>query len=106
MNIKNIILKKKEIDIKEIIPKPNMRIDFHREDKMPEVATKKNFDCIIELSSSITDKDNKDSVLIKMVVSYIIFVELDEKEKYSRQLSNLLKEANYPPIPITIKAKE
>ena len=97
-----------------------MHIDFHREDYMPEADIENHFDCVIELSLSIKDGEKKD-ILVEMVVSFVVFVELEEKEKYSRQLSNkvynaieilyqktvndLLKEANYPPVPITIQTK-
>ncbi len=120
MKIRNILLKKKIINIKEIKSRPNMHIDFHREDYMPEGPIERHFDCVIELSLSIKDSKKKDT-LIEMVVSFVVLVELEEKERYSKQLSgniynsietlyqktinDLLKEANYPPIPITIQVK-
>lgn len=119
MNIKNVLLKKKLIEIKEIMPRTNMHIDFHRENYMPDSINGKRFDCIIELSLSIKDRENKDKNLVEIIISFVIVVELEEKEKYSKRLSNniynsietlyqktvndLLKEANYPPIPITIQ---
>ena len=119
MNIKNVLLKKKLIEIKEMMPRTNMHIDFHRENFMPESINGKRFDCIIELSLSIKDRENKDQNLVEIIVSFVIVVELEKKEKYSKRLSDsiyisietlyqktindLLKEANYPPIPITIQ---
>ena len=110
------------IEVNEIIPRTNMHIDFHRENYMPKsIAGKNKFDCIIELSLSIKDNENKNDILAKIVVSFVIAVELGEKERYSMRLSDniynsietlyqktvndLLKEANYPPIPITIQIK-
>ncbi len=117
MTVNNVILKEKNIKISEVLPTtPKMHVEMHRNNEMPTEVNDKIFNCIITLEVKLLDENEKELVYVKL--SYLIIALLQD-EKYSQDMSNkifdhlfsmyiksvndLLRESNYPPLPLNIK---
>jgi hypothetical protein len=115
MIINNVILKEKSINVNEFLPVSKMHVNMHRNNIMPGSVNDNIFNCVIENEVSLVDENNKELVTIK--IAYLIVVELKD-EKYSQNLSeaiyaplksmymksinDLLRDSNYPPLPLKI----
>ena len=115
MKINNIILKEKTIKILNFPPASKMNIETSRNNEMPTEVTEDYFPCTISFEIKLTDSDKKELVYIK--ISNIVIVERNDedykqdiaekiftslKSMYLKIANDLLKEADYPPLPFNV----
>ena len=115
MKINNIILKERTIKVFDFPPDSKMNIETTRNNEMQTEVTDDYFPCTISFEIKLTDSDKKELVYIK--ISNIIIVEKGNEEykkdiaesifnslksMYLKTANDLLKEADYPPLPFNV----
>ncbi len=116
MIINNIFLKSKNIEVSEFMPTPKMKINMHRKNLMPTAPTGDRVQCQIDQNILIQTENEK--ILAAVKLSYIIMITLQDEEydqtaiadkafsavqaMILKDANSLIRETNYPLLPITI----
>lgn len=117
MLIKGISLKEKSVNLLQSRPAVKMKINMNRTNLMPQAANPV-FQCVISLSVSIEDDENK-TPLVEMKLAYFVFVAMDSDELYDQKITSdkiydklqamfikefndMLRETVFPPLPFNL----
>lgn len=116
MLINNVLLKAKNIEVSEFAPQPKMKINMHRKNLMPAAPDGNRVQCQIDYSIIIQSESEK--VLAAIKLSYLIMITLQDEvyeqtavadkafgalqAMFIKAANDLLRETNYPLLPIAI----
>ncbi len=117
MIVKGITLKEKNIEVNAFMPPKKLKVNLNRMNYMPETVPNNELRCEIKVNISLDDDENS---VVKMVLSYVVFAQVEVGEIYSQQdfadrifgviqgiymkeVNDLLKETPYPPLPLNLK---
>ena len=117
MIVKGITLKEKNIEVNTFMPPGKLKVNLNRMNYMPETVSNNELRCEIKVNVSLDDAENS---VVKMVLSYVVFAQVEVGEIYSQQdfadrifgaiqgiymkeINDLLRETPFPPLPLNLK---